>query len=246
MTVLQRTDLTTSQKIQCAAAAVAGQHAHGSKTALSETYEISRPTVYAVGAAAESEHSNLIALCRNCHVRADRGEIDRKSLKFYKSNSRTSHDRFSQLEIDVLFEANASRSESIKWPPYMKLLIKRICDAGLVALVQPNRDVSIGGMRADPDDLCITEKGRKYIRGLGSSELSPFLGRRSEELLRLASVEYYSSNRQAATRLRPITAGYTWAKISPPFHVVGREIQPSRARFASDNTTSVLGSTNSF
>ena len=33
MTVLQRTDLTT-QKIQCAAAAVA---AHGSKTALSET-----------------------------------------------------------------------------------------------------------------------------------------------------------------------------------------------------------------
>ena len=47
MTVLQRTDLTTSQKIQCAAAAVAGQHAHGSKTALSETYEISRPTVYA-------------------------------------------------------------------------------------------------------------------------------------------------------------------------------------------------------
>ena len=54
MTVLQRTDLTTSQKIQCAAAAVAGQHAHDSKTALSETYEISRPTVYAVGAAAES------------------------------------------------------------------------------------------------------------------------------------------------------------------------------------------------
>ena len=54
MTVLQRTDLTTSQKIQCAAAAVAGQHAHGSKTALSETYEISRPTVYAVAAAAQS------------------------------------------------------------------------------------------------------------------------------------------------------------------------------------------------
>ena len=38
MTVLQRTDLTTSQKIQCAAAAVAGQHAHGSKTALTHLY----------------------------------------------------------------------------------------------------------------------------------------------------------------------------------------------------------------
>ena len=54
MTVLHRTDLTTSQKIKCAAAAVARQHEHGSKTALSETYEISRPTVYAVGATAES------------------------------------------------------------------------------------------------------------------------------------------------------------------------------------------------
>ena len=54
MTVLQRTDLTTSQKIECAAAAVARQHEHGAKTALSETYEISRPTVYAVGATVES------------------------------------------------------------------------------------------------------------------------------------------------------------------------------------------------
>ena len=54
MTVLQRTDLTTSQKVQCAAAAVAGQHALGSKTALSQAYEISRPTLYAAGATAES------------------------------------------------------------------------------------------------------------------------------------------------------------------------------------------------
>ena len=54
MTVLQRTDLTTSQKVQCAAAAVAGQHALGSKTALSQAYDISRPTLYAAGATAES------------------------------------------------------------------------------------------------------------------------------------------------------------------------------------------------
>lgn len=54
MTVLQRTDLTTSQKIQCAAAVLTGQHEHGSKTTLSEAYGISRPTVYAAGAPAES------------------------------------------------------------------------------------------------------------------------------------------------------------------------------------------------
>ena len=51
MAGLQRTGLTTSRKIQCAAAAVTGQHAPGSKTALSVAYERSRPTVHAVGAA---------------------------------------------------------------------------------------------------------------------------------------------------------------------------------------------------
>ncbi len=54
MTGLHRTTLTTSQKIECAAAAVARQHEHGSKTALSRAYEVSRPTVYAAGAVAES------------------------------------------------------------------------------------------------------------------------------------------------------------------------------------------------
>ena len=54
MTVLQRTDLTTSRKVQCAAAAVAGQHARDSKAAPSEAYGISRPTLHAAGAAAQS------------------------------------------------------------------------------------------------------------------------------------------------------------------------------------------------
>ena len=48
------TDLTTSQKIQCAAQALAQQGEHGSKTRLSRAYEISRPTVYAAGETAEA------------------------------------------------------------------------------------------------------------------------------------------------------------------------------------------------
>lgn len=32
------------------------------------------------------EYDNLIALCPNCHRRAHKGEIDRKSLKIYKNN----------------------------------------------------------------------------------------------------------------------------------------------------------------
>src|SRR5215210_7733937 len=50
------------------------------------------------------EYENLIALCPNCHRRADRGEIDRKALRIYKANLRYAHDKFSQLEIDMLFE----------------------------------------------------------------------------------------------------------------------------------------------
>jgi hypothetical protein len=54
MTGLHRTDLTTSQKIQCAAQALARQDEHGSKTSLSREYEVSRPTVYAAGETAEA------------------------------------------------------------------------------------------------------------------------------------------------------------------------------------------------
>jgi HNH endonuclease len=50
------------------------------------------------------EYDNLIALCPNCHRRADRGVIDRKSLRLYKINLRFAHDKYSQLELDTLFE----------------------------------------------------------------------------------------------------------------------------------------------
>jgi len=45
-----------------------------------------------------------MALCPNCHRRADRGEIDRKSLGLYKANLRFVHDKYSNFEIDMLFE----------------------------------------------------------------------------------------------------------------------------------------------
>ncbi|MFQ5410323.1 MAG: transposase [Anaerolineales bacterium] len=66
MTGLHRTPLTTSRKIECAARALAGQDEHGAKTALSEAYGISRPTVYAAGATAAEvlkEHFETSAAC---------------------------------------------------------------------------------------------------------------------------------------------------------------------------------------
>lgn len=48
MTGLHRTDLTTSQKVEFSAKAVAGQTTHGTITQLSNQFKLSRPTVYSV------------------------------------------------------------------------------------------------------------------------------------------------------------------------------------------------------
>jgi hypothetical protein len=52
MSGLHRTSLTTSQKVECAALALAGQGCHGTVSAVSRQYEVSRPTVYEARAAA--------------------------------------------------------------------------------------------------------------------------------------------------------------------------------------------------
>jgi transposase-like protein len=46
MTGLHRTPLTTSQKVECAAMALAGQEVHGTVSEISREFGISRPTVY--------------------------------------------------------------------------------------------------------------------------------------------------------------------------------------------------------
>ena len=120
----------------------------------------------------EHKYPNLIALCPNCHRRANREEIDRKSLRLYKANLRFAHDKFSQLEIDVLFEANACQpGESIPWLPFMRLLIKRMLDAGYVELSQRTSGVFVQGVKISPEDLSITDKGRKFIQEIGSQPI---------------------------------------------------------------------------
>lgn len=52
MSGLHRTPLTTSQKVKCAAMAVAGQDVHGKMSALSDEFGISRPTLYEARVAA--------------------------------------------------------------------------------------------------------------------------------------------------------------------------------------------------
>lgn len=118
------------------------------------------------------EYDNLIALCPNCHRRAHRGEIDRKSLRLYKFNLRFAHDKFSQLEMDLLFELNLLPPDSgYPWPPFMRLLIKRITDAGYVQVVTLKGGVYINNMKTDPDFLSLTPEGKAFLEKLGLHEL---------------------------------------------------------------------------
>lgn len=115
------------------------------------------------------EYQNLIALCPNCHRRADRGEIDRKSLHIYKASLRFTHDRFSQFEVDVLFEATKlPQGTALQYPPAMGLLVKRLLEAGFVTLQSPPGGGAYSmGMSITPQLLQATPSGREYVASLG-------------------------------------------------------------------------------
>jgi 5-methylcytosine-specific restriction endonuclease McrA len=118
------------------------------------------------------EYENLIALCPNDHRRADRNEIDRQALRLYKFNLRFAHDKFSQLEMDVLFElAKSPRGEGIQWPPFNLLLIKRLIDAGYIAVRKYTWSVQIGGMEAAPCVLIAEDAGLAFLQRLGTHEI---------------------------------------------------------------------------
>ncbi|RUP09053.1 HNH endonuclease signature motif containing protein [Hyphomicrobium sp.] len=118
------------------------------------------------------EYENLIALCPNCHRRADRDEIDRKSLRLYKSNLRFLHDKYSQLEMDVLFNLFQQEPNAVlPWPPMMMILLKRIIDAELVTVTLAATGVYMNGVKSSPDYLSLSVKGREYMGELGLQEL---------------------------------------------------------------------------
>lgn len=118
------------------------------------------------------EYENLIALCPNCHRRADNGKIDRKSLRIYKANLRFIHDKFSQLELDILFElAKKQPGEQIQFPNFMRILIRRIEEAAYVAVEEKGTFFRVNDMAMGPDNVRLTEKGRAFLSELGVHDL---------------------------------------------------------------------------
>jgi len=118
------------------------------------------------------DYDNLIALCPNCHRRADRGEIDRKSLRLYKLNLRFAHDKYSQLEIDVLFDLYRLRPDrGLPWLSYMLVFLRRLLESGFISVHEEGSGMMVSGIKATPDYIAITPKGRAFIDELGLHEL---------------------------------------------------------------------------
>ena len=65
----------------------------------------------------------------------------------------------------------ANQNQPMDWPPFMRILINRILDAGYVEIVSPEGSVFISGMRVDPEHLYITNEGRKFIENIGLREM---------------------------------------------------------------------------
>jgi hypothetical protein len=109
----------------------------------------------------------------NCHSRADAGKIDRKALRLYKLNLRFAHDKFSQLEMDMLFELDRMPpGQGAPWTPYMMIFFKRLLDSNYVAVAgNPYISINVGGIETTPAFLLITDKGRGFIVELGIHEL---------------------------------------------------------------------------
>jgi len=112
------------------------------------------------------EYSNLIALCPNCHTRADKGEIDRKSLRIYKRILQRLTDKYDRFELLVLNELRLRNP--VIMAGNMLLLIKNLLDEEFVSI---NTDIEVEGVTYSISignipvnvEVLLTEKGKQFI-----------------------------------------------------------------------------------
>lgn len=113
----------------------------------------------------EHFYDNLIALCPNCHTRADKGEIDKKSLKIYKKILQRLTDRYERFELNVLNELQKNRQ--VIMAGNMLLLIKNLIDEKLINI--QGGGVIIEGI---PNNVIIslTNDGLEFIKEWKSAD----------------------------------------------------------------------------
>ena len=112
------------------------------------------------------EYENLIALCPNCHERADKGEIDRKSLRIYKRILQRLSDRYDRFELNILNELRLGKP--VIMAGNMLLLIKNLLDEELIFI---NTDIEVDGVTYSVSigniplnvEIMLTDKGKQFI-----------------------------------------------------------------------------------
>ena len=112
------------------------------------------------------QYENLIALCPNCHTRADKGEIDRASLQIYKRILQRLTERYDRFELVVLNELRLGNPVIIAGN--MLLAIKNLLDEELVRI---NPDVNVDGVTYSVSianislnvEVELTDKGEQFI-----------------------------------------------------------------------------------
>jgi HNH endonuclease len=118
------------------------------------------------------EFHNLIALCPNCHIRYDRGEIDCKSMKQYKENLSIISNRYSEFERRVLFFfADNPEKDTIQLPlsGNNDIAIMYLVRDGLIKWIGPkilikNSAPEETGIPVQNDRIYkLTRKGRAFI-----------------------------------------------------------------------------------
>lgn len=107
----------------------------------------------------EHKYENLIALCPNCHTRADKGEIDKKSLRIYKKILQRLTDKYDRFELNVLSELQNGRN--VIMAGNMLLLIKNLLDESFVNVI--GGGVIIEGIPSNVK-VSLTQKGNQFIQ----------------------------------------------------------------------------------
>ena len=88
----------------------------------------------------------------------------------YKANLRYMHDKFSQFEVDMLFECyHALRTgrRGVPFVEYLLMLVKRLLDEKYIDVSASGMMFNLGGLNSSPVYLSITPTGIDYVNSLG-------------------------------------------------------------------------------
>lgn len=118
---------------------------------------------------------NLIALCPNCHRRADRGEIDRQSLRMYKANLSILSGRYNDFERRLLsLFADQPGADKIRLPAAEFHLLYLLKDGLLRDGGTGGTSQRMGGIETAPRIYILTPRGRAFVnRWVRGEDLGP-------------------------------------------------------------------------